>query len=110
MRDKLSPEHQQLLDKFGIDGETTLKDAAGQALHVSWSEAGNFIFLNPGGWGDGKYYLTTLLFNFLVSQKPAGLCLHETAEGCQQLIEAAEMEKLRKTLIQRYTHNTEPGE
>ncbi|KMP12524.1 hypothetical protein UR09_00185 [Candidatus Nitromaritima sp. SCGC AAA799-A02] len=102
--DRLSPEHQKLIDTHGFDGETTLKDAAGQELRVYWSEAGNFIFLNPGGWGDGKYFLTSILFQFLVSDKPFGLCLHETEDGCQQLIEAKEMERLKEILIKRYKH------
>lgn len=102
--DRLSPEHQRLIDMHGIDGETILQDASGKELKVLWSEAGNFIFLNPGGWGDGKYFLTTLLFQFLTNDKPVGLCLHETEDGCQQLIEASQMERLKDTLIKRYTH------
>lgn len=100
----LSPEHQNLVDTYGTDGQTTLHDAAGKELKVSWSEAGNFIFLNPGGWGDGRYFLTTLLYEFLSKPKPTGLCLHETEEGCRQLIPAEEMVRLRETLIKRYTH------
>ncbi len=102
--EQLSHEHQKLIDTHGIDGETTLKDAAGKELHVCWSEAGNFIFLNPGGWGDGKYFLTTILYHFMVNEKPVGLCLHETEDECQQLIEAAQMEELKKILIKRYSH------
>ncbi|MEE9258766.1 MAG: hypothetical protein V3U37_04415 [Nitrospinaceae bacterium] len=101
---ELSPEHHNLVDTHGIDGETTLKDAAGKELKVTWGEAGNFIFLNPGGWGDGKYFLTSILFDFLAHPEPVGLCLHETEEGCQQLIPAEEMARLKDILIKRYTH------
>lgn len=100
----LSPEHQKLFETYGIDGEITLKDISGKQLNVTWCEAGNFIFFNPGGWGDGKFYLTHILFNFLVNEKPAGLCLHETKTGCEQMISSVEMEKLKKALIKRYTH------
>ncbi|MCH8157314.1 MAG: hypothetical protein IID18_06125 [Nitrospinae bacterium] len=102
--ERLSPEHQKLIDTHGIDGETVLQDATGEELKVYWSEAGNFIFLNPGGWGDGKYFLTTILFQFLINNKPVGLCLHETEDGCQRLVEASEMERLREILTKRYMH------
>ena len=104
MKSKLTHEHQKLIETVGIDGETTLKDSNGKTLHICWSESGNFIIMNPGGWGDGKFFLTTILYHFLSNDKPTGFCLHATDEGCQQWVEASEMEKLRKTLVERYTH------
>jgi len=104
MRSKLSPEHQKMLDRYGVDGTAILKDNHGNDLHVSWSESGNFIIFNPGGWGDGKFFLTHILYHFLVNEKPESLCLHETPEGCHQWIVASEMERLKQILIQRYTH------
>ncbi|MDP7108640.1 MAG: hypothetical protein QF504_02150 [Nitrospinaceae bacterium] len=75
--DRLSPEHQKLLDTYGIDGETVLKDNTGKELKVYWSEAGNYIFLNPGGWGDGMFFLTTVLLHFMTNDEPMGLCLRD---------------------------------
>ena len=105
MKNKLTHEHQKLIETVGIDGETTLKDNSGKALDICWSESGNFIIMNPGGWGDGKFFLTTILYHFLTYDNPAGFCLHTSdKEGCLQWVEASEMEKLRKLLVQRYTH------
>ncbi|HAX47294.1 MAG: hypothetical protein QF687_00865 [Nitrospinaceae bacterium] len=100
--DRLSLEHQKLLDTHGIDGETVLKDNTGRELKVYWSEAGNYIFLNPGGWGDGKFFLTTVLLHFMTNDEPMGLCLAEEEEGNDQVIEASEMERLRTILTMRY--------
>ena len=100
--DRLSLEHQKLLDTHGIDGETVLKDNTGKELKVYWSEAGNYIFLNPGGWGDGKFFLTTVLLHFMTNDEPMGLCLAEEEEGNDQVIEASEMERLRTILTMRY--------
>jgi hypothetical protein len=100
--DRMSPEHQRLLDTYGIDGETVLKDNTGKELKVYWSEAGNYIFLNPGGWGDGMFFLTTVLLHFMTNDEPMGLCLAEEEGGNQQVIEASEMERLRKILTKRY--------
>lgn len=104
MKSKLMHEHQKLIETVGIDGETTLKDNSGKTLEIYWSEAGNFIIMNPGGWGDGKFFLTTILYHFLTHSKPTSFCLHTTDKGCMQWIEAPEMEKLRTILVQRYTH------
>ena len=104
MKSKLTHEHQKLIETVGIDGETTLKDNKGNVLGICWSEAGNFIIMNPGGWGDGKFFLTTILYHFLANEKPAGFCLHKTEEGCLQWINVDEMEKLKKLLVERYTH------
>ena len=100
--DRLSLEHQKLLDTHGIDGETVLKDNTGRELKVYWSEAGNYILLNPGGWGDGKFFLTTVLLHFMTNDEPMGLCLAEEEEGNDQVIEASEMERLRTILTMRY--------
>ena len=100
--DRLSLEHQKLLDTHGIDGETVLKDNTGRELKVYWSEAGNYIFLNPGGWGDGKFFLTTVLLHFMTNDEPMGLCLAEEEEGNDQVIEASEMERLRTILTMHY--------
>lgn len=104
MKSKLTHEHQKLIETVGVDGETTLKDNNGKTLDVCWSEAGNFIIMNPGGWGDGKFFLTTILYHFLTNEKPTGFCLHKSDEGCLQWVNADEMEKLRKLLVERYTH------
>lgn len=104
MKSKLTPEHQRMLETHGIDGEIALKDNAGKKLSVCWSESGNFIIMNPGGWGDGKFFLTTILYHFLTHDKPTGFCLHQTEEGCQQWIDAGQMEQLKTILVQRYLH------
>lgn len=104
MKTKLSHEHQKLIETVGIDGTTTLKDHSGKTLEICWSEAGNFIIMNPGGWGDGKFFLTTILYHFLANDKPTSFCLHSTGTECKQWIDAVEMDKLKKILVERYTH------